>query len=158
MKPYTLILTTLIALPLWADLSTDMEKNMYAPAREMMQMDAAMNKAMEQHNPKERLIEIIDETGAGLVDEPLVEMQDKGDHYLIEKSIPESNTTNVKVSIKEEMVEILVTENKTFRIDNMEQNMSSTSSEMHSIPEDANPESLKSIYKDGALTVTFDKK
>ncbi|MCH9740524.1 MAG: hypothetical protein K0U38_06760 [Epsilonproteobacteria bacterium] len=153
-----IITTLLLSSSLVANPSTDMERNMYEPAREMMQMDDAMNRAIEQHNQKEQVVTVIDETGAGFVNEPMSEFQDKGDRYILEKAIPKSEQITVKVGIKEEMIEILIAENKIFKTDNYEQNMSSTTSEMHTIPIDADAKSMTNVYSGGMLTITLLKR
>ncbi|MBD3793287.1 MAG: Hsp20/alpha crystallin family protein [Campylobacterales bacterium] len=158
MKPTTLLLTTLFSLPLCADLSLDMEQNMYAPAREMIQMDEAMNKAMDQHNQKEQMVEIIDETGAGFETNSMADLQDTGDGYRLEQTFTEPENTTVEVKIEGDMLKISTLKITTIKVNDLDLNTTTTSEEMQTIPYDADKQSMQQYYADGLLTVTFAKK
>lgn len=155
-------LTTLLlsSLTLFADdFNKHLEENLYAPAKEMMEMQDAMTQEMNALNAQPQHIKTLDGSDAvTFTDEPMSELQDMGKNYLLEKTISDANQSTVKVSIEEEMIKILITKVKVVKMSDFKQEMSSTNTEMHSIPYDADISKLQSNYSDGVLTITLPKK
>lgn len=155
----TLATLLLSSLTLFADdFNKHLEENLYAPAREMMQMQDEMTKNMEALNQQEQVIESLDGSEVAFGDEPMSELQDMGKHYLLEKVISDANQSKVKVSIEENMIKILITKVKVVKMSDFKQEMSSTNTEMHSVPIDADASKLQSTYTDGLLKVVLPKK
>ena len=155
----TLATLLLSSLTLFADdFNKHLEENMYAPAREMMQMQDEMTKNMEALNQQEQVVESLDGTEVPFSDEPMSELQDMGKDYLLEKVISDANHSKVKVSIEGDMIKILITKVKVVKMSDFKQEMSSTNTEMHSVPLDADATKLKSTYTDGLLKIVLPKK
>ncbi|MBU1667985.1 Hsp20/alpha crystallin family protein [bacterium] len=152
---HTLLLSSLVLL---ADTNLHLEENMYAPAREMMQMQEAMDKEMEQLNQQKQVIETLDGSEVEFRDEPISELKEMKESYLLEKTISDANHSTVNVSIEEEMIKILITKVKVVKMSDFKQEMSTTNTEMHFIPFDADATKLQSSYKEGLLKITLPKK
>lgn len=162
MKYKKLIYTSLLfsSLTLFADdFNKHLQENLYEPAKEMMEMQDRLTEEMNQLNQQEQVIENLD--GSVAVDfsnEPLSELKDMGNSYLLEKTISDANHSKIDVTIEEDMIKILITKTKVVKMSDFKQEMSSTNTEMHSVPTDADQTKIQSYFKEGLLTITLPKK
>lgn len=156
------VITTLLlsSLSLVADdFNKHLQENLYAPAKEMMEMQDTMTQEMNALNAQPQQIENLDGSKAmAFSDEPMSELNDMGDHYLLEKNISDANQSTVKVSIEEDMIKILITKAKVVKMSDFKQEINATNTEMHSVPYDADATKMKSSYSDGLLKITLPKK
>jgi len=150
----------LSSLTLFADdFNKHLEENLYAPAKEMMEMQDNMTKEMNRLNAQPQHIKNLDGSKAiEFSDEPMSELKDMGNHYLLEKNISDANQSTVKVSIEENMIKILINKAKVIKMSDFKQEMNATNTEMHSVPYDADATKMKSSYQEGLLTITLPKK
>lgn len=155
-------LTTLLlsSLTLLADnFNKHLEENLYAPAKEMMEMQDTMTQEMNRLNAQPQHIKTLDGNDTvAFTDEPMSELQDMGEHYFLEKSISDANQSTVKVSLEDGMIKILITKVKVVKMSDFKQEMNATNTEMHSIPYDADISKLQSNYSNGVLKITLPKK
>ena len=161
----TTLQTTMTALLLSSltlvadDFNNHLEENLYAPAKEMMEMQDNMTKEMNRLNAQPQHIKNLDGSEAiEFSDEPMSELKDMGNHYLLEKNISDANQSTVKVSIEENMIKILINKAKVIKMSDFKQEMNATNTEMHSVPYDADATKMKSSYQEGLLTITLPKK
>lgn len=157
-----LLYTSLLfsSLTLFADdFNNHLEENLYTPAKEMMNMQETMTQQMNKLNAQPQQIETLDGNATkAFSDEPMSELKDMGNHYLLQKTISDANQSTVKVSIEKDMIKILITKAKIVKMSNFTQEMNATNTEMHSVPYDADAKKMQSSYTDGVLKITLPKK
>ncbi|KIM06146.1 MAG: hypothetical protein KU29_09265 [Sulfurovum sp. FS06-10] len=155
---FTLTLITLSSLSLVAE-DMHLKENMYEPAKEMMQMDEAMNKAIEQRRAENATMAKSELT---FDESPMVDFKPFEDGYALEKNITDANHTKVDVTVKDRMVTISTTTTKQHIMQLGEEvtheDFVTSSMESLSLPSDADDTKLQSSYKQGVLKVTVPKK
>ncbi len=138
------------------DANSNMQKGVYDAADEMIRFDEKMNQAIIKHNQLDAEDE--EEMRLNAMVEDFEEIEGG---YLLERDIPENNSTKVDVKLEDGMLRITIT-TKEEEVDNkfsssFETVMSSTSISL-SIPNDADENMMEKSYNKGILKVKFPKK
>jgi HSP20 family molecular chaperone IbpA len=148
------------SLCLQADMN--LEENMYAPARDMMAMDAAMNKKIEEKRQQNRDNPIVFKDDKSFHEASVPEFVEENNSYVLEQTIEDATQTKVEVTMAGNMLNIKST---TTTKDSMSTGNSSSSSsyisistQTLSIPSDADATGMKYQYTNGVVKVTLPKK
>jgi len=149
-----LLLFALFTTLLSADI--DLQRGVYDAAEEMIRFDNKMNRLIAEHNK----IDSEDMTNFNI--DNIEDFEETQNGYLLLRDIPENNSTKVEVSLKDGLVTVFITktEKRVLGVGNersYETTMSRTASSLF-LPQDADELSMKKIYKNGTLKVTFLKK
>ena len=159
-KSVVFAVVALATLPVMADMN--LEENMYAPAREMMAMDEAMNKAIEQKRQENLANPIVFEDDISFHEAPIAEFVDYNSSYVLEKTIEDANNTKVSVSLANNVLtissEISKEEKSSTNNSSLSSSYTSTTMETLSIPLDADTEKMEKSYENGLLKVLLPKK
>jgi HSP20 family molecular chaperone IbpA len=151
-------LNTILLSTIATTANVDLEEEMYAPAREMQMLDRAMERGMDNHNQKvQPVVTIIDE--GTTMDNSMVSFQEFDGEYKLIETIDNYQNTEVKVTLDGESVKI-ITSTKESQKNNQGgvREVSSTTTEVISVPFDADSTKMKKIYRDGVLTIIMPKK
>ena len=140
----------------------NLEENMYAPARDMVAMDEAMNRTIEERRALNRANPIVFKDDKSFHEAPMPEFVEKGNQYILEQTIEDSDKTKIEVALVGNMLSIKST---TTTKDTLSTGTSSSSSsyvsidsQSLSIPADADGKGMVYEYKNGLLKVTLPKK
>jgi len=131
--------------------------------KEMMQMQRDMDRMFERMHQRmqQRSTALISPIGTYKVAR-LSQFVDKGDYYEFKTDIPESKENTIKLSVDNHILTVdakVVKKEETKRagIVSYQSSMSMYQRAL-SLPADADESSMKSVYKDGYLVITFQKK
>jgi HSP20 family molecular chaperone IbpA len=158
-KTLKITLSTVLLSTITITANVDLEKEMYAPAREMQMLDRAMERGMDEHNQKvQPIVTIIDE-GTTMDNSPMVAFQEFDGEYRLTETIDNYKNTEIKVTIEGDSVKIEASTKESQKSNQGAfKEVSSTTTEVISIPFDGDSSKMKKIYRDGVLTITMPKK
>ena len=138
--------------------------NSYNPFEEMRQMQIEMDKIFARFHQRMVNEEMYKRFPATFPSSPAVDLEDKGDHYLLKADMPGAKKSEIDVSTKEGMLTIRA---KSLREEEKQdkekgyikhERFEGVYVRSMSLPEDADPGKLESDYKDGVLKITIPKK
>jgi HSP20 family molecular chaperone IbpA len=162
MKKINMFITLMIGSSLAVHADMHLEENMYAPARDMMAMDAAMNKIIEEKRQQNKENPIVFKDDKSFHEAPVAEFVEHNNSYVLEQVIEDDGQTKVEVTLVGNMLNIKST---TTTKDSMTTGSSSSSSsyvsistQSMSIPSDSDAEGMEHHYQNGIVKVTLPKK
>ncbi|NEW60603.1 Hsp20/alpha crystallin family protein [Sulfurovum sp. bin170] len=161
-KTLTITLNAILLTTITAVSEVNLEEEMYAPAREMMMLDRAMERGMDEHNQKVQNVNTIIDEGVTIDNSPMTSFQEFDKKYELVENIDDPKNTKVKVSIEGSGVKIEATtetsEKSKTQAGVVESSSSSSTVQVIPIPFDADGQKMKSVYIDGVLIITVPKK
>ena len=139
-----------------------LEENMYAPARDMMAMDAAMNKKIEERRALNRANPIVFKDDKSFHEAPIAELVEHNNSYVLEQTIEDASETKIEVNVVGNMLNIKSTTTTKDSISTGNSSSSSsyisTSTQSMTLPFDADGQGMEHQYLNGILKVTLPKK
>lgn len=139
----------------------DIFKEMYQMQKDMDKIFERMNERMEQRTKlwnyptRQSLVPNNYLSRNGL-------LEDKGTYYEYNTQIPEGKNNQIDISIEDGILHFKATIDTVKKTDNpnmkMQQHYVSMMQRSEMLPQDADPTSLKSEYKNGVLVLTLEKK
>ncbi len=132
------------------------------PFKEFQQMQENMDKVFGSFNAKFQNNPDFDKFFKNFSISPALDMMQSGNKYVVNINIPGSTKNNIKVSVKDHILKVKAkmqeTNNKKgSKYIQKERYIGSFEREL-TLPQNADESSIKTIYKNGVLTITFDKK
>jgi HSP20 family molecular chaperone IbpA len=169
MKNKILSLLILVVTPVTLLAIVDMEEEIYAPAAEMKMLDDAMNRGIEEQRQRNARRPMLIEDTSTFTDKPMLEFVDKGDEYVLEKSVEDINNTTITTKVENKMLTVTEVQKieEVVIEDSVKLGSSSStkteffesrSSETLSLPHDADEKTVVSRYENGLLKVVVQKK
>ena len=159
----TLGLTTMSTLAI-----NDIEKEINEPVAQMKMLDDAMNKGIKEQRERNAARPMIIADDKSFHELPMLEFVEQGKMFVLEKSVEDIDNTKITTKLENRMLtitevrkieEVILAEEVTLGVSTTEKKyFESTISETLSLPRDADEKSLMSVYKNGLLRVTLEKK
>ena len=161
-----LMLVSINSLNLWAIL--DIEEEINGPIAEMKMLDDAMNKGIKEQRERNAARPMMIADDQSFHELPMLEFVEQGKMFVLEKSVEDIDNTKITTKLENRMLtitevrkieEVILAEEVTLGVSTTEKKyFESTISETLSLPSDADEKSLMSVYKNGLLRVTLEKK
>ena len=152
-----MVLTTITAVAV-----INIEEEILGPVREMQMLDRAMERGMDQHNQKVQDVSTITDEGTTMDNSPMISFQELDYSYKLVENIDNPENTKVKVNLEGDGVKIEATTEESKKMNNrngmVESSSTSSTVQIIPIPFDADAHKMKSVYRDGVLTITIPKK
>ena len=146
----------------------DVEKEINEPLAEMKMLDDAMNKGIKEQRERNAARPMIMGDEISFHEMPMLEFVLKNNTYVLEKNVDDMNNTKITTKLENRMLtitevkkieEVILSEEVTLGVSTTGKKFfESTTSETLSLPNDADEKSFLSVYKDGLLRITIEKK
>ncbi|CAA6823642.1 MAG: Unknown protein [uncultured Sulfurovum sp.] len=146
----------------------DIEKEITEPVAEMKMLDDAMNRGIQEQREHNARRPMIVEEDMNFSPTTMLTFVDKGNEYILEKSVIDIKNTEVKAKLENRMLtvtevkkieEVVIEDSVTVGVNSKRtQFFQSTTSETLSLPKDADETTFFSHYENGLLKVSLKKK
>ena len=134
----------------------------YNPFKEMYKMQQEMDKIFEKFHQRMMQEDIFKTYSSAFPASPAIDLQDKGDNYLLKADIPGSSKSEINVTTKDGILTIEAKSKKEEKEEKdgfiKHERYQGVYMRSISLPQDADSDKLESDYKDGTLTITIPKK
>lgn len=138
------------------------EPEPYNPFEDMYKMQQEMDAIFEKFHRKMMHQQMFSDFSTTFPTSPDVDLEDKGDKYLLKADIPGSDKNDISITAKDGVlkIEAKTSKEKEEKGDNYlrRERFSGTYMRALSLPQDANSDKMRSQYKNGVLTITIPKK
>jgi len=134
----------------------------YNPFEEMCRLQQEMDAVFEKFHQKMMQQKLFSDFSTSFPASPDVDLEDRGDHYLLQADIPGSDKNEINISAKDGVlkIEAKTSKEREEKGDNYlkQERFSGTYARILTLPNDADSDKMSSEYKNGVLSITIPKK
>lgn len=164
MKKYfsTLVAALVLTLGSTAASATEENVNAYNPFEEMRKMHQEMDAIFEKFHQKMMNQNIFSDFSTTFPASPDVDLEDKGDSYILKANIPGCDKKSIKISEEDGMLKIEAksSKEKEEKSENFlkKERFEGAYLRALTLPSDADIRKMENKYENGVLTITIPKK